>query len=111
MVKKMVRILIYPLLVGLIFTPFSLVSASSPVVGAVLFFSPTEHNMHIQQSVMLINTLEPDYILPQHRDTYWQTPENRYWTNAYAQEVKTHLSRSLQKNYYVLNQGECLIVK
>ena len=76
----------------------------------VLFFSPTEHNMHIRQSVILINELEPEYILPQHRDTYRQTPQNRYWTNGYAAEVKTHLFRTLQERYRVLNQGECLIV-
>lgn len=77
----------------------------------VLFFSPTEHNMHIQQSVILINELEPEYILPQHRDTYRQTPQNRYWTNGYAAEVKTHLSRTLQERYRMLEQGECLIVR
>ncbi|OGG05127.1 MAG: hypothetical protein A3F83_08410 [Candidatus Glassbacteria bacterium RIFCSPLOWO2_12_FULL_58_11] len=77
----------------------------------VLFFSPTEHNMFIQQSTMLINTLEPEYILPQHRDTYQQTPENRFWTNAYATEVKLQLSRTLQERYHMLEQGECLIVR
>ncbi|MFC1544621.1 MBL fold metallo-hydrolase [Gemmatimonadota bacterium] len=76
----------------------------------VLFFSPTEHNMHIQQSVMLINELEPDFILPQHRDTYRQTPQNRYWTNGYPYEVRTHLSRSLRERYHILEQGEYLIV-
>lgn len=77
----------------------------------VLFFSPTEHNMHIRQSVILINELEPEYILPQHRDTYRQTPQNRYWTNGYPDEVKTHLSRTLQERYYILEQGGRLIVK
>ncbi len=77
----------------------------------VLFISPTEHNMHIQQSVILINQLEPAYILPQHRDTYRQTPENRYWTNGYADEVRTFLSRSLQARYHVLEQGERLIIR
>ncbi|MBW7995698.1 MAG: MBL fold metallo-hydrolase [Candidatus Glassbacteria bacterium] len=77
----------------------------------VLFFSPTEHNMHIRQSVILINELEPDYILPQHRDTYRQTPENRYWANGYPVEVRTHLSRTLQERYHILEQGECLLVK
>lgn len=77
----------------------------------VLFFSPTEHNMHIRQSVMLINELEPEYIVPQHRDTYRQTPQNRYWTNGYPYEVRTHLSRTLQERYHLLEQGECLLVK
>ena len=62
----------------------------------VLFFSPTEHNMHVDPSVILINELEPEYILPQHRDTYRVTPENRYWTSGYPHEVKLRLSKPLQ---------------
>jgi L-ascorbate metabolism protein UlaG (beta-lactamase superfamily) len=77
----------------------------------ILFFSPTEHNMHIRQSVILINELEPDYILPQHRDTYVQTPQNRFWTNGYAAEIKTHLSRTLRERYHVLEQGERLVIQ
>jgi hypothetical protein len=71
----------------------------------VLFFSPTVHNTHIDRSVILINTLDPDYILPQHRDTYRQTPENRFWTHGYALEVKKLLSKSLQDRYYILEPG------
>ena len=74
----------------------------------VLFFSPTEHNMHIDPSLFLINELEPHYILPQHRDTYRVTPENRYWTNGYAYEVKLRLSKPLQQRYRILEQGERL---
>jgi L-ascorbate 6-phosphate lactonase len=72
----------------------------------VLFFSPTEHNMLIDSSVALINELEPDYILPQHRDTYRVTPQNRYWTNGYPSEVKQRLSKRLQERFYILKQGE-----
>jgi L-ascorbate metabolism protein UlaG (beta-lactamase superfamily) len=43
----------------------------------VLFLSPTEHNTAIDRSAILINELEPDVILPQHRDTFRVTPENR----------------------------------
>lgn len=71
----------------------------------VLFFSPTVHNTHIDRSVILINALDPDYILPQHRDTYRQTPENRFWTHGYALEVKKLLSKSLQDRYYILEPG------
>jgi uncharacterized membrane protein len=45
-VKGLVRIILYPLLVGLIFFPFSLASSTSPVVRAVLFFSPTCGHCH-----------------------------------------------------------------
>jgi len=77
----------------------------------VLFFSPTEHNMHIDRSVILINELEPDYILPQHRDTFKVTPENRYWTSAYPYEVKLLLSKPLQEHYHILNMGEKIVIR
>ena len=76
----------------------------------VLFFSPTEHNTHIDPSVILINELEPDYIFPQHRDTYRVTPENRYWTSGYPYEVKLRLSKSLQERYHILEMGEKMFI-
>jgi uncharacterized membrane protein len=45
-VKGLARKIFYPLLVGLIFFPVSLVSAKDPVVRAVLFFSPTCGHCH-----------------------------------------------------------------
>lgn len=77
----------------------------------VLFFSPTEHNMHIDRSVILINELEPDYILPQHRDTFKVTPENRYWTSAYPYEVKLLLAKPLQERYHILAMGEKIVIR
>jgi hypothetical protein len=72
----------------------------------VLFFSPTEHNTYIERSVILINALEPEYILPQHRDTFKVTPENRFWTNAYPYEVKLRLSKALQERYHIVDMGK-----
>jgi len=77
----------------------------------VLFFSPTEHNTHIDQSLILINELEPEYILPQHRETFQVTPENRYWTTAYPYEVKLRLSKPLQEKYHILNMGEKILIQ
>jgi L-ascorbate metabolism protein UlaG (beta-lactamase superfamily) len=77
----------------------------------VLFFSPTEHNMQIDPSVILINELEPEYILPQHRDTFRVTPQNRYWTGGYPYEVKFRLSKRLQERFHVLKQGEKVVIK
>ena len=77
----------------------------------VLFFSPTVHNTHIDRSVILINELKPDYILPQHRNTYRETPENQYWTHAYVEEVRWLLSEELQARYRVLGLGERLIIE
>lgn len=76
----------------------------------VLFFSPTEHNMHIEPSVILINELEPEVILPQHRDTFRATPQNRYWTRGYAYEVARLLSKPLKARYHILEQGERIII-
>lgn len=77
----------------------------------VLFFSPTEHNMHVDPSVILINELEPEYILPQHRDTYRVTPENRYWTNGYPHEVRLRLSKPLRERFHILEQGQKLAIR
>jgi L-ascorbate 6-phosphate lactonase len=77
----------------------------------VLFVSPTEHNMHIEPAVILINELEPEFILPQHRDTYRVTPQNRYWTSGYPYEVKLRLSKPLQARFHILKQGEKLAIK
>ena len=71
----------------------------------VLLFSPTEHNTQIDNSVTLINELEPDYILPQHRDTYPVTNETRFWTHAYTYEVQRRLSKDFQKRYHILPMG------
>jgi L-ascorbate metabolism protein UlaG (beta-lactamase superfamily) len=76
----------------------------------VLFFSPTEHNMHVDPSVILINELEPQFILPQHRDTYRVTPQNRFWTSAYPMEVKLRLSKPLQERFHLLKQGDKLTI-
>lgn len=72
----------------------------------VLFFSPTEHNTHIDPSLILINALEPAYILPQHRATFRVTPQNRYWTSGYPYEVQFRLSKALQQRYHILDVGE-----
>ncbi len=77
----------------------------------VLFFSPTEHNTHIDPSLILINSLEPEYILPQHRATFKVTPQNRYWTSGYPHEVKFRLSKALQQRYHILNIGEKIVIR
>jgi L-ascorbate metabolism protein UlaG (beta-lactamase superfamily) len=77
----------------------------------VLFFSPTDHNTHIDPYIILINELELNYILPQHRNTFKTTPENRYWTTGYPNEVKIKLSKPLQERYHVLEIGDKLSCK
>lgn len=72
----------------------------------VLFFSPTEHNMYIDNSVILINALEPDYIFPQHHSTVALNESNRFWAKGYPDEVKIRLSKPLKEKYFILKTGE-----
>jgi L-ascorbate metabolism protein UlaG (beta-lactamase superfamily) len=71
----------------------------------VLFVSPTVHNMYVDRSAILINTLEPDYIFPQHYGTYRQTEENRYWTRGYPDELKDLLPPRIRSRFRKLEQG------
>jgi len=77
----------------------------------VLFFSPTEHNMYIDRSVILINRLDPAYIFPQHHSTVLVTEETRFWAKGYPDEVKIRLSQPLQKRYQIPTQGKKVDIK
>lgn len=77
----------------------------------VLFFSPTEHNTYVEPSVILINTLSPDYVLPQHHGTMAYDEADRFWAKGYPAEVKLRLSKPLQERYFILNPGERLEIK
>ena len=77
----------------------------------VLFFSPTEHNMYIDRSVILINTLNPGYIFPQHHSTIAINEETRFWAKGYPDEVKIRLSQPLKDRYYIFKPGEKMYIK
>jgi L-ascorbate metabolism protein UlaG (beta-lactamase superfamily) len=77
----------------------------------VLFVSPTEHNMHVGQSAVLIHALEPSHVFPQHFGTYVETDANRYWTKGYPDELKTVLSRPMQERFHKLAQGQVYTVR
>ena len=77
----------------------------------VLFFSPTEHNMYIDRSVILINTLNPDYIFPQHHSTIDYDESSRFWAKGYPDEVKIRLSQPLKDRYYILEPGDKVMIK
>lgn len=77
----------------------------------VLFFSPTEHNMYIDRSVILINTLNPDYIFPQHHSTIEYDESNRFWAKGYPDEVKIRLSQPLKDRYYILKPGDKVMIR
>ena len=76
----------------------------------VLFFSPTEHNMYIKNSLTLINRLKPKYILPQHHSTVEVNSETFFWAKGYQKEVREQLSEKLKKRYYILKEGDKLLI-
>ena len=77
----------------------------------VLFFSPTEHNMYIDRSVILINTLNPDYIFPQHHSTIAINQDTRFWAKGYPDEVKIRLAPSLKDRYHILQPGDKKLIR
>jgi L-ascorbate 6-phosphate lactonase len=77
----------------------------------VLFFSPTEHNMYIDPSVILINALDPEYIFPQHHGTITVAETNYWWTKGYPREVFMRLSQPLKERYHILKPGDSMDIK
>lgn len=77
----------------------------------VLFFSPTEHNTYIDASLILINTLNPDYIFPQHHSTVKINETNRFWAKGYPDEVKIRLSKPMKEKYFILKPGDKTEIK
>lgn len=77
----------------------------------VLFFSPTEHNTYIDRSVIMINTLNPDFIFPQHHGTIDYKEQDRFWAKGYPDEVKIRLSQELKERYYILEPGDNVKIK
>lgn len=77
----------------------------------VLFFSPTEHNMYIDRSIILINALKPDYIFPQHHSTVRVEEGNRFWARGYPDEVKIWLSTELKERYHIVQPGDKILIR
>ena len=71
----------------------------------LLFFSPTEHNTHIENSIRLIRLLRPGRIIPQHFDSYVTTPDNAFWTRGYPDEVYAMLTDTEKRAFLKLSQG------
>jgi ribosomal protein S17 len=71
----------------------------------------TEHNMHIKNSLTLIEKLSLKYILPQHHSSVVVNEETYFWAKGYHKEVKEKLPANLSKRYYILNQGDKIQIK
>lgn len=77
----------------------------------VLFFSPTEHNMYIDRSVILINRLNPAFIFPQHHSTVVVNDNTRFWAQGYQHEVKLRLSSEMKDKYHIPIEGQKYNIK
>lgn len=77
---------------------------------SVLFVSPTLHNMHLTASKTFIETIQPDFIFPQHFDTYEPTEQNSYWTVGYPDELHASLSPDFQNKFFKLEQGHVFTI-
>ena len=58
----------------------------------VLFVSPTEHNMGVDNAVRFIRMIKPSKIVFQHHSTYHEAEDNLFWTHGFVQEVMEILS-------------------
>ena len=76
----------------------------------VLFFSPTEHNTHVDDSVLLIETVKPGMAVAQHFGTYETDDANSYWTVGYPDEVKGRLGAEMAERVIVPEQGVAIPV-
>jgi L-ascorbate metabolism protein UlaG (beta-lactamase superfamily) len=72
----------------------------------LLFFSPTEHNMHIDNSVEFIRLVKPRHIVPQHYDSYEIKPDNAFWTRGFPDEVYAKLTEDEQWRFVKFTQGK-----
>jgi len=77
----------------------------------LLFFSPTEHNMQIENSIRFIRLIKPNYIFPQHYASYITTRENSFWTKGYTDEVYEKLCDEEQKKFVKIPQGHPYVIK
>jgi L-ascorbate metabolism protein UlaG (beta-lactamase superfamily) len=71
----------------------------------VLFVSPTEHNTNIEQSLRLIEAVNPRHIFPQHFGTYRKTPDNAYWTQGFPDRLRAALPAAGAARYHKIGQG------
>ena len=77
----------------------------------ILFVSPTSHNMAVRPASLLIKTLRPSWIFPQHFGTYKTTHANDFWTVGRPDELREAIDPDLQQRYHKLRQGDVFIIE
>ena len=53
----------------------------------VLFVSPTEHNMGVENAVKFIRMVQPKHVIIQHHSTYFEHPDNLFWAHGFVNEL------------------------
>ena len=76
----------------------------------VLFVSPTEHNTYIDDSLLLIESIDPATVVAQHFDTYSVSEANSFWTVGYPNEVKERLPAKLAERMIIPVAGAPIAV-
>jgi L-ascorbate 6-phosphate lactonase len=71
----------------------------------VLFVSPTTHNMHIDDSVQLVQALGPSHVFAQHFGTYVESEPNSFWTRGYPEQLGAALPEDMRLRYTIPEMG------
>ncbi len=76
----------------------------------VLFVSPTEHNTHIEGSVVMIESIKPLKIFAQHFNTYRVDEKNAFWTRGYPEILFDTLPLRLQERFTIPDPDEVFCI-
>ena len=74
----------------------------------VLFVSPTEHNLGIDNAVRLIRMIRPAKVVFQHHSTYHENDGNRFWTHGFVAEVLAKLTPEERARCVVPDQNSVI---
>jgi len=75
----------------------------------VLFVSPTEHNMGVENAVRFIRMIHPQKVIFQHHSTYREQDDNRFWTHGYVEEVMAALTAEERERCIVPAQDRIIV--
>lgn len=74
----------------------------------LLFLSTTEHTTWIDNSIKLVQLIDPKLIVPQHHSTYVEATDNLFWTHGHVFEVYDGLNETYRSRYRVLPQNRII---
>ena len=76
----------------------------------VLFVSPTEHNLGIDNAIRLIRMLKPQKVILQHHSTYREHADNLFWAHGYVQELLDALENDERKRCIIPHQNSVIFL-